>query len=115
MRGPNGVPSNDQVTYRYSSASLLSKCTFHWLVPLLRLGYSRPLELADLGYLPEVKTRSLLSLTRLHLDAIVYIGSPRLLLGEAWLWLPPLTCLLVQPGFKGVGWPLVMLHHGMTV
>lgn len=56
MRGPNGVPNNDQVTYRYSSASLLSKCTFHWLVPLLRLGYSRPLELADLGYLPEKHT-----------------------------------------------------------
>ncbi|KAL1440438.1 hypothetical protein MTO96_009478 [Rhipicephalus appendiculatus] len=47
---------DDQVTYRYSCASLLSKCTFFWLVPLLRQGYRRPLELADLGFLPEKHT-----------------------------------------------------------
>ncbi|XP_075745311.1 ATP-binding cassette sub-family C member 9-like isoform X1 [Rhipicephalus microplus] len=47
---------DDQVTYRYSRASLLSKCTFFWLVPLLRQGYRRPLELADLGFLPEKHT-----------------------------------------------------------
>lgn len=45
-----------QVTYQYSCASLLSKCTFFWLVPLLRQGYRRPLELADLGFLPEKHT-----------------------------------------------------------
>lgn len=53
---PRDTTDNDQVTYKYSSASLLSKCTFHWLVPLLRLGYRRPLELADLGFLPDKHT-----------------------------------------------------------
>ncbi|KAK8782741.1 hypothetical protein V5799_015921 [Amblyomma americanum] len=53
---PRDLSDNSQVTYKYSSASLLSKCTFHWLVPLLRLGYRRPLELADLGSLPEKHT-----------------------------------------------------------
>ncbi|CAN7987080.1 unnamed protein product [Ixodes hexagonus] len=43
----------DQITYRYTFASMLSKCTFYWLVPLLKLGARRPLELGDLGYLPE--------------------------------------------------------------
>ncbi|XP_029846376.2 ATP-binding cassette sub-family C member Sur isoform X1 [Ixodes scapularis] len=43
----------DQITYRYTFASMLSKCTFYWLVPLLKLGSRRPLELEDLGYLPE--------------------------------------------------------------
>lgn len=52
----NGGTPEEQVTYQYSRASLLSKCTFFWLVPLLRQGYRRPLELADLGFLPEKHT-----------------------------------------------------------
>ncbi|XP_067013510.2 ATP-binding cassette sub-family C member Sur, partial [Anabrus simplex] len=38
--------------YLHSKAGLYSKATFYWLTSLLRVGYSSPLELEDLGHLP---------------------------------------------------------------
>jgi ABC-type multidrug transport system fused ATPase/permease subunit len=44
--------ASDKV-YRYDNASLASKMTFSWMLPLLRRGYKTPLEIADLHQLPE--------------------------------------------------------------
>lgn len=49
--GPGGVGGN--VGNQCSNATLLSKITFWWMTPLLRKGYTEPLELEDLGTLPE--------------------------------------------------------------
>ncbi|PSN38190.1 hypothetical protein C0J52_15039, partial [Blattella germanica] len=40
-------------SYRHAAANLYSKATFFWLTPLLWLGFCNPLELEDLGNLPE--------------------------------------------------------------
>ncbi|XP_069691069.1 ATP-binding cassette sub-family C member Sur isoform X2 [Periplaneta americana] len=42
-----------QESYKYATVNLYSKATFFWLTPLLRVGYTNPLELEDLGKLPE--------------------------------------------------------------
>ncbi|CAM1323224.1 Sur (predicted) [Pycnogonum litorale] len=39
--------------YLHNYAMFLSKGTFSWIIPLLKLGFERPLELSDLGNLPE--------------------------------------------------------------
>ncbi|XP_012273062.1 ATP-binding cassette sub-family C member Sur [Orussus abietinus] len=44
---------NVRVSYRHGTAPFLSKLTFHWVVGLLRRGYRVPLDLQDLGELPE--------------------------------------------------------------
>lgn len=44
---------NTRVSYRHTSSVLLSKLTFYWVVDLLRRGYRAPLDLNDLGELPE--------------------------------------------------------------
>ncbi|XP_042910121.1 ATP-binding cassette sub-family C member 8 isoform X2 [Parasteatoda tepidariorum] len=41
------------IQYLHPYVNLFAKATFSWLVPLLKLGYHRPLELADLEGLPE--------------------------------------------------------------
>ena len=40
-------------SYKHASSTFLSKLTFHWVVDLLIRGYRTPLDLQDLGYLPE--------------------------------------------------------------
>ncbi len=42
-----------QQVYCYGEASFLSKMTFSWMLPVLRAGYSSPLEVDDLGRVPE--------------------------------------------------------------
>lgn len=42
------------IKYSRNFSSLVSRATFAWLFPLLRTGYKRPLELSDLGQLPQV-------------------------------------------------------------
>ncbi|XP_071446866.1 ATP-binding cassette sub-family C member Sur isoform X2 [Hetaerina americana] len=56
--------SNRQLpcAYRHAAANAFSKGLFYWLTPLLRLGYSRPLELEDLGRLPDEES------TKSHFD-----------------------------------------------
>ncbi|KFM80790.1 ATP-binding cassette sub-family C member 9, partial [Stegodyphus mimosarum] len=41
------------IQYLHPYVNLFSRATFSWLLPLLKLGYQRPLELADLEGLPE--------------------------------------------------------------
>lgn len=43
----------EHVMYRFAYASLPAKCSFSWLMPLFHRGYHHPLELEDLGYLPD--------------------------------------------------------------
>ena len=47
----NVIPENK--VYSFSESSLFAKITFSWLYPILRRGYTCPLELADLEKLPE--------------------------------------------------------------
>ncbi|RWS29225.1 ATP-binding cassette sub-family C member 9-like protein, partial [Leptotrombidium deliense] len=49
----NSGNQNEKVCYMHPFASYLSKWTFAWLLPLLKLGYRRPIELEDLGELPK--------------------------------------------------------------
>lgn len=44
---------NTRVSYKHTHSALLSKLTFHWVVDLLMRGYRAPLDLNDLGELPE--------------------------------------------------------------
>ncbi|KAG8232068.1 hypothetical protein J437_LFUL011614 [Ladona fulva] len=54
----NSVGQHVSVIYKHAQANAFSKAIFYWLTPLLRLGYTKPLELEDLGRLPdEEKTR----------------------------------------------------------
>ncbi|XP_074096275.1 sulfonylurea receptor [Cotesia typhae] len=53
VRGPGNT---HRVSYKHSYAVLLSKLTFHWIVGLLSRGYRAPLDLNDLGDLPEQET-----------------------------------------------------------
>ena len=39
--------------YKYDEASFLSRMTFSWMIPLVKLGYRTPLEKEDLCALPE--------------------------------------------------------------
>ena len=41
--------------YKYDEASFLSRMTFSWMIPLVRLGYRTPLEKEDLRSLPETE------------------------------------------------------------
>lgn len=41
------------MSYRYNFANWWSKLSFYWLMPLLIKGFKEPLELEDLGQLPE--------------------------------------------------------------
>ncbi len=45
--------ATDNGNYKYKNASFLSKISFWWMTPLLWRGYSEPLELDDVGHLPE--------------------------------------------------------------
>ncbi|XP_053208488.1 ATP-binding cassette sub-family C member 8-like isoform X2 [Panonychus citri] len=47
-------PSDCKYLHPYSS--ILSKATFSWFCQILRLGYSRPIQLSDLGSLPKEQT-----------------------------------------------------------
>ncbi|RWS12536.1 ATP-binding cassette sub-family C member 9-like protein [Dinothrombium tinctorium] len=49
----NEFSSSRTLRYLYPYASFLSKATYFWLFPLLKLGYERPIELDDLGILPK--------------------------------------------------------------
>jgi len=46
-------PDNTQNSYVHSTSPFLSKITFHWVTDLLLRGYCTPLELHDLGQLPD--------------------------------------------------------------
>ncbi|XP_044013895.1 ATP-binding cassette sub-family C member Sur-like [Aphidius gifuensis] len=48
--------NNTRVMYKHSYSPLLSKLTFYWVVELLYRGYKAPLDLVDLGDLPEEET-----------------------------------------------------------
>lgn len=43
-------------SYCHNSAPWFSKVTFYWLTPLLTAGYVNPLEVEDLGQLPDKET-----------------------------------------------------------
>lgn len=43
-------------SYVHSTSPFLSKITFHWVTDLLLRGYHMPLELHDLGQLPDEET-----------------------------------------------------------
>lgn len=49
----SSTQSSDSGNYKYKNASFLSKISFWWMTPLLWRGYFDPLELDDLGHLPE--------------------------------------------------------------
>jgi len=51
MGGNQNLPKTSPA-YRFNQANILSKLTFYWLLPLLRLGYQVPLEQTDLTPLP---------------------------------------------------------------
>lgn len=55
------------IGYKHAQATLLSKITFWWITPLLWQGYHQPLELEDLGNLPEDDT------SRSHYDQFLII------------------------------------------
>ena len=44
---------NPHIAYKHDDAPFLSKLTFHWVVDLLARGYRTPLDLNDLGALPD--------------------------------------------------------------
>nr|XP_018907669.1 PREDICTED: ATP-binding cassette sub-family C member Sur [Bemisia tabaci] len=44
---------DEHISYRYNFANWWSKLSFYWLMPLLIKGFKEPLELEDLGQLPE--------------------------------------------------------------
>ncbi|XP_054166952.1 ATP-binding cassette sub-family C member 9-like [Oppia nitens] len=45
-----------QIKYLRNYSSIISKATFSWFLPILKIGYRRPLELDDLGQLPNRET-----------------------------------------------------------
>lgn len=47
---------DENIGYKHSQATFLSKITFFWLTPLIWRGYRDPLELDDLGALHEADT-----------------------------------------------------------
>lgn len=49
----SSTQSPDNGNYKYKNATFLSKISFWWMTPLLWRGYFDPLELDDLGHLPE--------------------------------------------------------------
>lgn len=49
-------PDNARNSYRHSTSPFLSRITFHWVTDLLSRGYHTPLELHDLGQLPDEET-----------------------------------------------------------
>lgn len=56
QEGLSGEEDVKQEGYLHHSAGWYSRVTYYWLTPLLRLGFSRPLELQDLGLLPDKET-----------------------------------------------------------
>ncbi|XP_052864194.1 ATP-binding cassette sub-family C member Sur [Anopheles cruzii] len=67
-RHVSSIMSNEKkLGYKTPHSPFLSKITFHWIVPLLWLGYRRPLELEDLGALHEKDT------SRYHYDQFLFI------------------------------------------
>lgn len=48
----NKLKHQERISYRHDQAHWYSRITFFWLIPLLRMGYTHPLELEDLGKLP---------------------------------------------------------------
>lgn len=51
-RNPS-TSQHDKIGYKHVHSTFLSKITFWWITPLLWQGYHQPLELEDLGILPE--------------------------------------------------------------
>ncbi|KAH0954120.1 hypothetical protein HN011_011629 [Eciton burchellii] len=49
-------PDDAQNSYVHSASPFLSRITFHWVTNLLSRGYHAPLELHDLGQLPDEET-----------------------------------------------------------
>ncbi|RLU19415.1 hypothetical protein DMN91_007972 [Ooceraea biroi] len=49
-------PDDARNTYVHSASPFLSRITFHWVTDLLSRGYHAPLELHDLGQLPDEET-----------------------------------------------------------
>lgn len=53
----------ENVTYVHPYANLLSRATWSWLTPILRLGYKKTLQLPDLGTIPRVNKAVLVLLS----------------------------------------------------
>jgi len=49
-------PDNARSAYVHAASPFLSRITFHWVTDLLSRGYHAPLELHDLGQLPDEET-----------------------------------------------------------
>jgi len=49
-------PDDTRNSYVHSASPFLSRITFHWVTDLLSRGYHAPLELHDLGQLPDEET-----------------------------------------------------------
>lgn len=63
------LSSRDNRGFSKGKCTLLSKLTFWWLMPILWQGFFDPLELEDLGTLPEKET------SRFHYDQFLFIYS----------------------------------------
>ncbi|XP_033235780.1 ATP-binding cassette sub-family C member Sur isoform X2 [Drosophila pseudoobscura] len=63
----NYVDDYGKIGYKHSLATFYSKSCFWWLTPLLRLGYTEPLELEDLGAM------KLEDSARSHYDHFLYV------------------------------------------
>ncbi|XP_033249468.1 ATP-binding cassette sub-family C member Sur isoform X1 [Drosophila miranda] len=63
----NYVDDHGKIGYKHSLATFYSKSCFWWLTPLLRLGYTEPLELEDLGAM------KLEDSARSHYDHFLYV------------------------------------------
>ncbi|XP_037038028.1 ATP-binding cassette sub-family C member Sur isoform X2 [Bradysia coprophila] len=70
----------DNGNYKYKNASFLSKISFWWMTPLLWRGYFDPLELDDVGHLPEDDS------SRSHYDQFLIIYQSLKTKGNS-LWL----------------------------
>ncbi|XP_026844009.1 ATP-binding cassette sub-family C member Sur [Drosophila persimilis] len=63
----NYVDDHGKIGYKHSLATFYSKSCFWWLTPLLRLGYTEPLELENLGAM------KLEDSARSHYDHFLYV------------------------------------------
>ncbi|KAJ6649735.1 ATP-binding cassette sub-family C member Sur [Pseudolycoriella hygida] len=79
-KGMSSPRSPDNGNYKYKNATFLSKISFCWMTPLLWRGYFEPLELDDLGNLPEDDS------SRSHYDQFLIIYQSLKTKGNS-LWL----------------------------
>jgi len=81
-----------------ATAGWLSILTFHWIGPLLRLGYSRPLEATDLYKLPDHRSSGAIA------DKIIHSFEERQ--RKAAEYNSRLASGEISPGLKGIWWSI---------